>query len=343
MNRLNFILLLVYTGVFYGCSSHSSVTERGNGSSYVSYTGSEVVREQIKESFNSVRRLQSNVVYRNYYFDVDQLPTKSELQTAQLRDIATDTFIDDHSNAGTAIVISKNRTGPVLLTASHVVSYPDTIWHYRTSANTGPDAPIEGISIRQSVSHYIIEGESLISFEIAANDPRRDIAILTANISRSVPTEIPALMIEPGSASSLDWTDLVYVVGYPRGIQMVTSAMVSNFQISPRRSFILDSSFNRGFSGGAVFSVKQDGSGLEWVGILSAAYAETEFYLSPPDSEQIDDNINREYTGPLVLRRAARVNYGITYGVGIDEIEGFFDDSAEILNRLGIEHPAFSD
>lgn len=342
MNRLTYIILLVYTGAFYGCSSHSSTTERGSGS-YISFTGSDEVREQIKESFNSVKRLQSSVVYQNYYFNSERLPTKSELQTAQLSDIATDSFIDDHSNAGTAIVISKNRTGPVLLTASHVVSYPDTIWHYRSSSDTGPDAPIEGISIRQSVSHYIIEGESLVSFEIAANDPRRDLAILTTNISRSVPSEIPALKIDPGSATSLDWTDLVYVVGYPRGIQMVTSAMVSNFQISPRRSFILDSSFNRGFSGGAVLSVKQDGSALEWVGILSAAYAETEYYLSPPDSEQIDDNINREYTGPLVLRRAARVNYGITYGVGINEIEGFFDDAADILNRLGIERLSFSD
>lgn len=343
MTRLSNVILFIVGFFFISCTNQSVITERSYVEGYLSFTGSEQSREQIKESFNSIKRLQSNVVYRSYTFNEGSGYPKSEVDQADLESIATESFIDDHTSAGTAIVISGNRTGPVLITASHVVSFPDTVWHYLSHEDTGPNAYVAGVSIKQSTSYYIIEGQSLVGFDLAANDSRRDLAILTTQPLANLQSSIPALNVEPGSASSIDWTDLVYVVGFPRGIQMVTSAMVSNFQISPRRSFILDSSFNRGFSGGAVFSVKRDGTGLEWVGVLSAAYAESEYYLSPPESEQVEDNINREYTGPLILRRANRINYGITYAVGINEVAGFFRDIDDIMSRLGIDPLSFPD
>lgn len=325
-----------------GCATQS-VTPAEERAPYASYTGSETVRGQIKESFNSVKRLQNSVVYRHFVFDRDSLPTKAELEGVDIRRMATDSYIDDHSNAGTAIVMSTGRRGAAILTASHVVTYPDTIWHYHSESMSGINALIEGVSIKQSTSHFIIDEATFIGFEIIANDPRRDLALLVETSSSNENQKMTPLKIEPGSHSTLDWTDLVYAVGYPRGIQMVTSAMVSNYQISPRRSYILDASFNRGFSGGAIFSVKSDGSGLEWVGVLSAAYAEPEYYLAPAEIDEDDLNLSLEYRGAIFIERAARVNYGITYAVGMNEVRDFFREVQSQTRRHSVFLPVIPD
>lgn len=325
--------------VVSGCATQSPVPGEAGPTSYVSYTGSDIVKDQIKESFNSIKRLQNSVVYQNFVFMGDRLPTRAELAGADLQSIATDSYIDDHSNAGTAVVLSKGRRGAVIMTSSHVVTYPDTIWHYRSERLSGIDDPVEAVSIKQSSSHYILDDSSLLGFEVVANDTRRDLAVLMENSRSGGSDSLKPLNIEVGNHSALDWTDLVYAVGYPKGIRMVTSAMVSRFQISHRRSFILDASFNRGFSGGVIFTVKSDGSGLNWVGVLSAAYAEPEYFLAPIDVDAEDYNLNTEYTGPVFIKREARINYGITYAVGMDEVGSFFRENQTIFRELGISVP----
>jgi hypothetical protein len=65
----------------------------------------------------------------------------------------------------------------------------------------------------------------------------------------------------------LEWTDMVYGVGFPKGIRMVTAAMVSNVAISSRRSFHIWMPHLTGDSAaGPCLPIRNDGSGLDWVG-----------------------------------------------------------------------------
>jgi hypothetical protein len=333
------VFFLMALFIFAGCSSTDQVIEEEDRRSYVSYTGSDQIKEQIKDTFESVKRIHNSVIYRTYRFDESALPTRGSLERANFRRIAKESFVDDHSNAGTAIVLSNRFGRTTLLTAAHTVTFPDTVWHYRRGGSGELQDLVEAVSVKQSSTHFILSESGILSFEVAVSDSRRDLALLLKRWTDGENPGLKPLEIEPGNHASLDWTDLVYALGYPKGVQMVTSAMVSKFSISSRRSFVLDSSFNRGFSGGALFTVRSDGMGLEWVGILSAAYAENEYYLAPEAMADEDYDPNLPYDGELYPRRVARINYGITYAVGMEQIGDFFRENRDRISSFGLSVP----
>jgi S1-C subfamily serine protease len=336
------LLLLIFSAVIVaGCSSSKErIYVEDERSLYRSYAGADIVRTQVKEGFESIKRLHNSVVYRTFLFGPEDNYTEEELSGVDLEEISIQAFNEDHSTAGTGIVISSRMGRTAMLTASHTVSFPDTVWHYDDEpVLPGRENRIEAVSVKLSGTHFLFGDQQLLTFEVAVNDPRRDLAILVMNWGRSGDPGLKALNLPPGDHDSLDWTDMVYALGYPKGVQMVTKGMVSQFSISPRRSFIVDASFNRGFSGGPIFAVRNDGSGLEWVGILSAAYAENEYFLSPGEIEERDYNPDREYRGPVYVRREARINYGITYAVGMEEIADFFQEFRTEIRRLGLSTP----
>lgn len=320
---------------FSGCSTpQRTAPEQVENGQNLSYTGSEIIRGEIMNSFDSIKRIQNSVIYRTYLFDLDGLPTRSFLESANLENYAVESFTESHSTAGTALVLSNRMNRSTLLTAAHVVTFADTIWHKSEVSDR-----IEAVSVVESVSHYLVADDGIHALELAVDDQRRDLALMMLRWGDEGNPRLTPLSVPAGNPENLEWTDLVYALGYPRGFQMVTRGMVSKFTTIPRRSFVLDAPFNRGFSGGVLFTVRGDGSGLDWVGILSAAYAETEYLVSPGEIDEEDFNPNVEYRGPLYLRRERRINYGISYAVGMEEIGGFFNENSEQIRRLGLTVP----
>lgn len=339
--RFSWLGSVVYliVGVFIaGCSTSQPVAD-SEEVTYVSYTGSELVRDQVKEGFESIKRIHNNVLYRTYVFDQTTAYAVDDLQNANIRRLAERSFVDDHSSAGTAIILSNRRNRTTLLTAAHTVTYPDTVWHYRQNELGERTEIIDGVSVIQSASHFFFAAGGIMNFDVVVADENRDLALLVNRWGDNENPGLEELKIAPGNHERLDWTDMVYALGYPKGIQMVTSAMVSNYKISSRRSFVLDASFNRGFSGGALFTVRGDGTGLEWVGILSAAYAENEYFLAPNDIAEEDYNPNIEYRGAIFPRRTRRINYGITYAVGMEQIGEFFRENRNVIEQNGLTVP----
>jgi S1-C subfamily serine protease len=340
--RLNrpITLLAVFLIYFSGCTVVHYVPYEDDGSNvYRSYTGSEVVRAQIKDSFESVLRLHNSVNYRTYTFDPDNLPVQAQVEQAGIQALAVSSFTDDHTTAGTGIILSNRSGRTTILTASHTVTFPDTIWHYQKREGVLERDRVEAVSIKQSSTHFLFGEDGIITFDVAVNDPRRDLALM---VNRWRAEENPGLVpmkINPGNPDDMEWTDMVYGVGFPKGIRMVTAAMVSNVSISSRRSFVLDASFNRGFSGGALFAIRNDGSGLDWVGIISAAHAEQEYFLVPESISDEDYDPRSEYEGPVYIRRESRINYGITYAVGLEQIKEFFEENRDEIARQRLSVP----
>jgi hypothetical protein len=321
-----------------GCTLFRSAAD--DDVAYESYAGSEIVREQLKSSFDSIKRIHNTVLYNTYVFDAQQQLTVPELKGRDFARISVEVIEDDHSTAGTAIVLGNNNGRTTMITASHTVTFPDTIWHYRRNMQPGTEPYVDGVSVRQRSNHFHFSQDGLVNFEVAVNDARRDLALLVHRWDEDNEPNMTPLQASTGNHERLDWGDLVYALGYPRGVQMMTRGMVSKTSISPRRSFVVDASFNRGFSGGALFTVKSDGSGIEWVGILSAAYGEQEYYLSPGVISEQEYHPDIEYDGPVYLQRANRINYGITYAVGMDEIGDFLRENRREIRRAGLTVPS---
>lgn len=333
--KIGFVVILF---VFLtGCSgTEKTVSDRPEQDrGYVSTTGSEQIRDEIMQNFESIKRLQNNVVYRTYQFNLDALPTREEVQNQSLRSLAVNSIREDHSTAGTAVVLSNRGGRSTLLTAAHVVSFADTIWH-----ESDVSGRMEAVSVLESTSHLLMTEDGLYGVEPAIVDQRRDLALVVHRWRNDQDPGLKPLQASPGHHEELDWTDMVYALGYPRGFQMVTRGMVSKFMTIPRRSFVIDAPFNRGFSGGVLFTVRRDGSGLDWVGILSAAYAETEYVLTPGDMQSREYNPNIEYDGPIYMERINRLNYGITYAVGMEEVGAFFRENSNEIRRLRLSVPS---
>jgi len=342
--HFNFLCALIVTSFAFGCSSSDKVAtervEHDTQTLYQSAAGSDFMRDEIKKGMESVNRLHNTVVYRTYQFALDDLPTQAELANANLERRAAQSAIDHQSSAGTAIILRNSGGKTALVTASHVVSFPDTVWHYADTSVETPDFHVEAVSVRQSVAHYLIGPHGVYDFEVEMNDPSRDLAIMTLNWEQGNRPRLQPLQLRAGRSSDLDWTDQVYAVGFPLGTEMVTRAMVSNTGRSHRRSFVLDAAFNRGFSGGALFSERGDGTGMEWVGMVTSASAEREEYLIPQRNYDEEHRPDMEYTGAIYTHRTQRINYGITYALGVDQIKEFYNENRVELRRRGLTIPA---
>lgn len=327
--------------LFTACSTSESITYEENETYYYrSSTGSDLIREQIKESFKSIKRVQNEAVYQTYYFDEDNPPRRSDLIDADLQDVADHSKLENHSTAGTTLTISNTRGQIALLTAAHIVSFPDTIWQFAGESVPGFEDRVNAVSIKESLNHYVYSDDQIFSFDVVVTDLDRDLAVLRKDMSEYREySSLETLDIPPGNADRMDWTDEVYAIGYPKGFQMVTSGILSKASFDPSRRLILDASFNRGFSGGALFAVRSDGSGLEWVGLVTMASAEREQYLAPEQIIEGDYQAGEMYEGPLFAKSSFRLNYGITFAIDIKEIGNFFSDYEEELRDGNIRVP----
>lgn len=347
MNQINkavksrsalYVLFIVATLAASGCATNQSGTSAYTDFGYyANHTNSQMIRQQIQGAFQSVLRIQSNVIYRTYQFYIDDMPNRSEVLGRDLEDISVDSYIDDQSTAGTAIVVSGVRDRFTLLTAAHTVNFPDTVWHYSRNSIDSDDPQVEAVSVRRSTNHFVLMDNGIIKLDLVLSDAVRDLAVMTNNRRTRNDLLVP-LRIPLGNSDRLEFGDLVYALGYPKGAKMVTTGTASRSE-NPRRSIIIDASFNRGFSGGAVFGVRNNGSGLEMLGVVTSALGETETYLTPERAEFEDYNPEVPYRGELYVRQVPRINYGITNAVDIEEIRAFFRENASRLNRMGLSVP----
>lgn len=322
----------------YACgSTEPQIVTNGDDGYYQNQAYTPLVRKQIHDSFKSVRRIQSNVIYKTYQFYLDDMPSESEIDNLDLEAIAADTKIDNHSSAGTGIVLSVRSSGVTLLTASHTVTFADTIYHYSSDRAADGSRYLEAISVKESLNQFIYADNDIVFMEMAINDPRRDLAIMRT-VSSHQGTGLRPLSLRPGDSDELDWTDIVYAVGYPRGVQMVTQGTVSRSE-HPIRSIVLDISINRGFSGGAVFAVRNDGSGLEWVGLITSAMGEQDTYLIPEEIPGEEYNPEVPYTGDVFVETKPRIYYGITNAVDIKRVREFINENREEIIEKGLRVP----
>jgi len=274
---------------------------------------------------DSLVQINTEIVYRTYYFHADKLYRIDELTDKKLDDLKQYSENETFSRAGTGIVLNTDMYQTALLTASHTVSYPDTIWHH-TDHLRGHNQYVNAVSVLESIVYFVRSGSELNRFELVENDPVNDLAILKLQKKLRNNPDFTPLNISQGNSDNLNWGQKVYVIGYPKGHKMITSGLVSpNKGNRPGRNFIIDSSFNRGFSGGIVLAINNVKNEFEWVGMLTSASAEKETFLIPDPGTEENHNSGLLYNGDLYIGQSHRINYGIAYAVGINQVKEFMD------------------
>ncbi|MEX0945352.1 MAG: serine protease [Balneolaceae bacterium] len=333
---ISIAFVMMATVLFWGCrSTEMSALEELDRGYYQNHALSLHVRNQVKNSFDAVRRIHSSIIYRTYQISENgvELPTQSAIRHLDLEQISSNITVDTHTSAGTAVVVSIVNRRALMLTAAHVVSYPDTVFHFTGDKNWQGESTVYAVSVTQSKSQFVFTDKGIESIEILASDSRRDLALMST-LSDISDTDLKNLTIPIGDPNRLDWTDVVYAVGYPRGVQMVTRGIAS-ISDHPIRRITVDLSMNRGFSGGPLFAIRNDGSGLEWVGTVTSALGEREVYLSPESLPNDEYSSTIPYEGALYVKNSPRIFYGITNAVGLNEAQDFFDENRGIFRSKG--------
>jgi hypothetical protein len=135
----------------------------------------------------------------------------------------------------------------------------------------------------------------------------------------------------------IDWGDLVFVFGNPRGIRQLTIGVTSP---SPYPgTFAVDAAARFGFSGGPVFVATQDGQ-LSLVGIVRGAQANRFQYVAPSPRLLPGQYLTKEDLNELKAEEHSMIEFGVAYALNAEVIGAFLSESAQQLATKGINLPS---
>ena len=291
------------------------------------------VGHAIEEAFRSVRMINCIAYYKEYTFrradavDAGDLPAMdllaSSLESQYYRDTAS----------GTAVSLPAGSGWLALLTSAHVVHFPDTILTF-FAADPESSQYVRSVAIRERQVTYIPDVEGADELDIIAIDQKADLALVGQALGHAN-RSVPPLRMKLGTIADLQWGSFVYVLGNPAGIKMVTRGLASRPVEENRRSFVIDATFNNGFSGGVVLAVKDGVPHLEWIGIATSSAALTEWTLVPSvaGGDHALDPV-QPYEGEIYALQRKQLRYGITICISSDRIRSFVaEKGAEARSR----------
>jgi len=341
---LNFLIpVLLFLPLLLSCTrtvyeyERPEQTSTGSGYYGSSFPTSNISNE-IEEIFTAVNRVQTTGYFYTYILDSSDFFVQDDLRGGNIRDLAMETDYSNQSKSATAVVISSRRSQSALLTANHAISFPDTIWHFIKSPDLEPETYVEAVTVLDRQTNLIIGNRIVSEFEIIARDESRDVALLSTRRENGTSTSLVSLQIEPGDSNRLDWANMVYLLGYPKGNKMVTTGVISPTGSSQQnQGFMIDTVFNPGFSGGLILAIREETGNFEWLGITTSTLADFDTFLTPEDSYKQDFDPDIPYTGDTFIQREPRINYGLTRTLSINEIRDFLNTNRSPIEQSGVD------
>ncbi|MBN2638606.1 MAG: trypsin-like peptidase domain-containing protein [Bacteroidales bacterium] len=296
---------------------------------------SERIADGLESLSKSVYKVTVIAFYEVYTFAEDSHLKRNELNSVRLRKTSIDHEIIHRTVLGTVIPVYYDGTTAGFLTCAHVVAFPDSAFtYYKTGSQVNKQSSLRSLAVKMKQQNFIsdLQGGEV---SVVATDHDHDISFLKMDI-KSRDTHPILLPFLPGSTLTMNWGTRLYVLGYPMGKKMVTSALYSK-PSSPRSGlFLLDAVFNKGFSGAPVVEYSGQPPYFRWVGMASSIASEDFTYLSPDMSKQTHFSSSEPYTGNITVNTAKVINYGVSYSVSIEQIKRFIQENRGLLARAGI-------
>lgn len=285
----------------------------------------------MQEILQSVQRVTVTGRYVTYHIPEGERLTRGELTRHRVEEVAgyEDSF--EHTKAGTAIILSADNDNITLLTTAHTLNFSESIVTYREQTGQTSTAYVESVSFLEGRNNRLYADPDIGGFDILAMDEYRDLALLSVEPDHYDQTEFADLEVPMGNAEELEWGTFVYVFGYPKGVQMVSRALVSEPERSPQYSFVLDAVFNPGFSGGIIMALRDGVPNFEWVGMVQAASADRRQVLTPDDEAGADYPEGVAFENEIFVEHVDDIHYGITMSISSNRIRDFFEEHEALL------------
>ncbi len=340
---LFFSILIILSFLFGGCSRkiYQVAYPTLSDGKYDSEFPYKSCSKELNKIVRTVKKLTAIAYYRSYVFEPEAKITLSQIQNNLYKKKASRELYYNNSVIGSATVIHYHARRLVLLTCAHIVDFPDTVLTYYLDENLRRSSFIQSVSFKIRQNNFVADLPERGQLELLAMDSDLDIAILGKVFKNDIGYGIPMFEYPFGKAKDLEWGSFVYLLGYPKGHQMVTRGIVSQPNRNARGSFLVDGLFNKGFSGGIVLAIKDGVPNFELVGIAGSAAADFEYYLAPPDD--VDNTgyyLHLPYSGDVYARFEKRINYGIIFVISAEQIKEFIKENEDILKNKGYALPS---
>jgi hypothetical protein len=287
---------------------------------------------QLAEIGESVKMIYCTAFYRTWTF-ASEAGVTSGVLTEQVLQKSGEPSYSYNSVSGTATVIYYRDHKIALLTCAHILDFPDTLFTYYPPS--GGRSPLRSVSIRDRQNNFVKDMPEEGTVEILASDLASDIAIIGQTL-QSVPTRPVDVFRYPiGKSKELEWGTYLYIIGYPMGYKMITNGIVSSPNRDKKGSYLTDAPFNRGFSGGVVFAIRDGVPHFELVGMAKSVAANYEFVLTPSkDFDRSSFVPGVPYEGDVFVEQKTDIRYGITMSVSTEAIGQFIrDHRTELLTK----------
>lgn len=338
-NGLAFIIIFAAGNLFSSCVNTGQIPHSPERSSeyYTTTFPRREISQQLEMARKSILRIISTSFYDNYKFKENRV-TLADVKTNNPEDIAARSFSTKESTAGTSIVLQQNEEKLLLISCNHIVSSPDTLISYYEGDDIPKDKFIKSLSIKRGQNNLIFAAPLLSSFKIIASDSKNDLALLTSRLSEKANYNFQPLNVSLGNSDNIQTGSLLYVLGFPKGHNMVTRGLASTTENYKTRFFITDALFNPGISGGLVLASKNNFRSFEWVGMARSATASKEDILVPSPGYLDDDPAVNPYSGIPYVQQKTRISYGITQVIPANNIDAFLKEHKRQISRSGFSY-----
>lgn len=289
----------------------------------------------LEKILQSVRKIITSAYYVSYHFQLKDSMTVEKAAATNLSKVSFSRSYYTRNAGGTATLLSKGQQRYLFLTCAHVLDFPDTTYFFYPKETGELTKYIHSVAIKVRQNNQIPEfGE----VTIIASDREADLALVGFQFKKDVVTDkpplmdlIPPLTVKLGNPKDLQWGSLLYLIGFPQGLKMITTGITSIPDDKPDRKILTDAPFNPGASGAIVLALR-DGEVLELVGIANAVSAEDEQYLVPETGKEWDPTVS--FYGNSFVRKRKLINYGITFVIPVNQLISFLNQHREeIISR----------
>jgi S1-C subfamily serine protease len=328
---------VAYLMCFSGCSSSSSRFDFVNERLMVLH-----IQEKIRTAASSVVGISVSSEYRVEMFHHEirngeavpdpTSPTHYRLQAGAL---GISTSYKNQDVYGAGLVIFQDPRRAVVLTSRHILLQPDTVNSFcLDSAGNETDILYSRAVRTHSVYQVVGATGRWHTARPEKTDPHNDLGLMIAETEGVAPLPFP---YDVAYDRKMDWGDLVFVFGNPRGIRQLTVGITSP---SPYPgTFAVDAAARFGFSGGPVFVATQDGE-LSLVGIIRGAQVSKLQYITPSPRLLPGQYLTQEDLKELKAEEYSMIEFGVAYALNAEAIGSFLSTSVQGLGAKGISLPS---
>ncbi|MEX0681824.1 MAG: trypsin-like peptidase domain-containing protein [Balneolales bacterium] len=291
----------------------------------------------LETMMKSVKRITSTSYYTTYFFsNEDRIRIEDISSSDQLDVLSRGQTETTSSKAGSAIIIHNRNNKIALITTAHTITSPDTLYEYYSSDSIY----LQSISVRSNQVNWLYDAQFMGIFEVLAIDPIADLAVIGTGIDDlelqdSMKKDFPVIPYPLGNSENLRSGAFVYLLGYPRGYQTVTSGIVSQPNRDRYGSFVTDVLFNPGFSGGLFVAIDGGIPAFEWIGIARSASVSRAWVLKPDEEKATKQASQFPYEDEIYAVQESYIDYGITHAISTQRISSFLRQYRIVLINNG--------